>query len=233
MLPEETLAYVYNLCGSDPDAGLNLIQEVIKENPELSSEPYIKWGKFLAFGKKGTQKLLEREKLNIDAADGDELLKYLNEEDLNYLDLALREINDINMADHNFISKLSSQDDKLGELKVDAMAAILDKCRPGRVQQILGKTKLFYWGVNRIKQMPYLKEKMSPDDLNPFLNIFFNYSSIVRSALILNYDVDAKGRKYIECSLFQKLLGDLGPTDSLADVILEGAIYLYDDGTFS
>jgi hypothetical protein len=40
---EEVLAKIINLCDTDPDAGLEFIEQTIKENPESESDPFGIW----------------------------------------------------------------------------------------------------------------------------------------------------------------------------------------------
>lgn len=231
--PEEMLAYLSNLCESDPDAGLELIKGFIENNLEFESNPIIKFCKALAYGRKGFKPLIEKPWLNIDLAEPNELRSYLNDENLNDLEYALSEIRQIEDIDPRFIQQIGTDEEKIGECKLDAIATVVERCKPGRVQQILGKTKLFYFGLTRIKQMPHLNEILHPEALKPFLEIFFTHKSFVSSALILAFDTDASGRKYIMCTLFQKPIDELGPKDTFERAIIAGTLYLFDDGSFS
>jgi hypothetical protein len=58
---------ILNLCEMDPDAGLELVEQTIKNKPELELNPFVKFAKAIAYGSKGLFNLV-RSKLGIDWA---------------------------------------------------------------------------------------------------------------------------------------------------------------------
>lgn len=50
---EEILAKTLNLCESDPDAGLEFIEQTIKTRPGAESDPFGKFAKAIAYGSEG------------------------------------------------------------------------------------------------------------------------------------------------------------------------------------
>jgi hypothetical protein len=64
----------------------------------------------------------------------------------------------------------------IGEKYVDEMAVVLERCRPGRVQQILGRTKLKYFGIDRIAD-PYVRRGgiLPPEELQFLLPYFLPF----------------------------------------------------------
>lgn len=230
---EETYANMLNLCESDPDAGLELISTVVCDRPELASKSFIRFAKAMAYMSKGFLPFAGRPYVEIDVAGPEELRSYLNDDNLNHLELALVEIRQIEDIDQAFVSKIGRDEDRIGQNKVDAIATVLERCRPGRVQQILGKTKLSYFGVARLKILPHIEAPLLPSDTKPFLQVFFSHDSIVRSALIFGQGTDSKQRKYIECMLYERSFQDLGPSDTFEDARWGGGVVLFDDGTFA
>ena len=224
---EEALHKIFERCESDPDAGLEFIKKAISENPDLESYVFLKFCKARAYQIKGVRPLQDNPGVNVGIAGLEELRSYINDENLNYLELALSEFRQIEDTDPGFLNNLWTK----GPNHEDAMANILERCRPGRVQQILGKTKLNYFGVDRISTVPHLTdaEKLPPEELRPFLQIPFSFPSIVKSALVFETDRDAKGRKYILCWLFEKVFDDFGEDETYGDAMV-GEIYLFDDG---
>jgi hypothetical protein len=225
----ETFEKIFNLCESDPDAGLEFIKKAVSEKPELESYIFLKFCKARAYQVKGVQPLRDRPFVKVGVAGPEELRLYLNDENLNYLELALLEVRQIEDIDPSALKEFGEE----WETQVDAMACILERCRPGRVQQILGKTKLNYFGVDRISTVPHLtdKEKLPPEELSPFLQIPFNFPSIVKSTLVFQTGTDVKERKYILCWLFGKVFDDFGDDETYGEAEV-GEIYLFDDGTF-
>jgi len=231
---EDVLAEILNLCESDPEAGLEFIERVIRERPEASSDPFGKFAKAIAYGSKGLFQLA-RSKPAIDFTgfDEKELKDHLGitSVHLDYLEKGLQEIKEMEEIRPEALKLFGEQ----AELKVDAMALVLERCRPGRVQEILGKTKLAYFGPNRVKVMPSIKSDI--EESGGFKKIcwktFFSLPTVARSALILGYGRDSKGRQYVHCMLFEKTFDVLGPNDTLSKCKSILALYLFDDGTFA
>lgn len=89
---EEVLAKIINLCDTDPDAGLEFIEQTIKENPESESEPFGKFAKAMAYGSKGIFQLARsKPEINFVGLDGEELKDDLGITDthLDYLEKGL------------------------------------------------------------------------------------------------------------------------------------------------
>ena len=233
----EQLANLVNFCMFDPDAGLELIETVISEEPKFESNLFLKFVKATAYRSKAFQTWQTRVSIShIDHLGLEELVKeirlHITDEELNYLERALSEIRQIEDVDPEFLGKIGTEEDRIGENELEMIANILERDRPGRVQEILGKTKLSYFGVDRVKVLPTI-EQLPPGELRPFTDIFFSLDSIVKSAVLVLLDRDARGRKYIMCMLYKKLFDELGPDETFEDAQLGGTIYLFDDGTFA
>lgn len=225
----ETMAKILNLCEADPDAGLKFIESVISKKPEAESNPFGKFAKAMAYGSKGLFQLARsKPKIDFTGFDEEELRDDLGIIDthLDYLEKGLQEIRKMEEIHHGAL-KLFGRD---AELKVDVMAMVLERCRPGRVQEILEKTKLWYFGADRIKVAPTVKP--FEEQIKPLLYIFFSLHSIVRSVIVVNQGKDAKGRKYIECMMYKRSFNDLGLSDTFEKAQFADWIYLFDDGTF-
>ena len=145
-----------------------------------------------------------------------------SEESLDFLEKALIELNNSHLTE-NVLN--NSTEFKIGGF--DAAAISIEKFRPGRVQQLLGKTKLRYFGEDRVF---YDKRHASDDEINLFANIFFNCHSIVRLAYIQCSKTDDSGRRFIRVGLFEEAspLNDLGEPNEPKAII-----DIYDDGEVS
>jgi hypothetical protein len=189
----------------------------------------------LGYGSKGIFQLARsKPEINFVGLDGEELKDDLGITDthLDYLEKGLQEIKEMDEIYPGALKLFGTEEDRMGEVKVDAMAGTLERCRLGRVQQILGKTKLKYFGRGRIL-FPPGEIKPPPEDLKIFYDIFFSFHSIVRTTLIIRQARDSKGRKYIGCMLGKRTRDNLAPGETLGEALeLKGSIYLFDDGTF-
>jgi hypothetical protein len=239
---EEIFAKILNLCESDPDAGLEFIEQTIKKKPGAESDPFGKFAKAIAYGSKGLFQLA-RSKPGMDftSFDEEELRDDLGITDahLDCLEKGLQEIKEMEEIRPGALKMFGTEEDRMGELKVDAMAMVLERCRPGRVQQILGKTKLYYFGPRRVVYPSDLSSeiaewpKVSLEDFKIFSNILFSFHTIVRTAIIMDQGRDSKGRKYIRCTLCKRTPNNPAPGETLSEMLeFKGGIYLFDDGTF-
>jgi hypothetical protein len=141
---------------------------------------------------------------------------------LDYLELALREIREMEKINPEAF-KVFVTDNELGKAKVDAIATLLERCRPGRVQELLGKTKLIYFGPSRT--FIHNDCKITKEEFFVFRDIFFTPRKIAKSAILGINGVDDKGRRYVIVVLCEV-------TNPFTSEIADG-ICLYDDGTWS
>ena len=238
----EKLAKILNLWESNPDASLKFIKQTIREKPGTESDPFGKFAKAIAYGSKGLFQLA-RSKPDIDFTgfDEEELRDDLGITDmhLDYLEKGLQEIKEMKEIRPGALKIFGTEEDRMGKLKVDAMEMVLERCRPGRVQQILGKTKLYYFGPRRVVYPSDLSSelgeqpKISQEEFKIFSDIFFSFHTIVRTAIIMKQGKDNKGRKYLKCMLGKRTRDNPAPGETLGDMLqFKGSIYLFGDGTF-
>lgn len=224
------LVKIAKMAEENPDAALDFIREIFYKYPEFETDegigPVLKFSKARAYQYKGLKPLIEKKLTKIATIETEELRSYFTNKNLDYLEMALSEIKQAEDIDPEFIKTMQNH--------TDGIASVLERCRPGRVQQILGKTKLNYFGTDRINVIPHLtdEEKLPPDKLRPFLDIPFKFISIVKSALLYYTGVDAKGRKFVSCMLFGKIFDDMKEEETYGDASI-GEIDFFDDKTVS
>lgn len=236
-------ADLLNLCETEPDRALEFLEKGVLENPEMESTPMFKFAKAIAYGSKGLFQMSRRKpELDLYIAEAPELRRdlKLSDEHLGYLEMALIEIREMEEICPRHLETMCALGDEAFVLKADVIAVVLEKFRPGRVQQILGKTKLLYFGHKRIMRLPeetVMENRVEDLPLEKrvfFMKTFFSFRHIVRSALPTQYGVDARGRTYVHCMLFERTPDDPLPGDIIAEAFqLVGSIYLFDDGSFS
>jgi hypothetical protein len=142
---EDIIAGILNLCESDPDTGLKVIESSVIKNPELDSNPITKFARALAYGSKGLFQLSRsKPEINFTPFNKKELRNILGITDthLDFLEKGLQEIKKMEDIHPGALKLFGTEDDRIGELKVDGMAMVLERCRPSKVQQILGQTKI-------------------------------------------------------------------------------------------
>ncbi len=218
----------YSLCevaDTNPDLALEFIKKTIDENPEAASELYVMTSKVIAFKAKGIQPLRESQFNRVDIAKPEELRAYLQKGHVDWLELALHEISGI--------ERLDSEKEYMKALApdVECVACIVERCRPGRVQQMLGWTKLLYFGLSRIKPTDYVKEGVPLSKVNGFLKIPFSFPRIAKSAVAYDFGMDDSEREYITFRLFPDFISDWANSDHIGDHEI-GAVTICDDGTY-
>lgn len=227
----DVMASIVNLCEIDPDAGLELIDETISDKPELSSDPFVKFAKAIAFGSKGLfQVMRDNPQIKILDLTGTELKLNLGITDihLDYLVKALQNIKEMEQIYPGALKLFGTEQDRQGERKVDVIASALERCRPGSVQEILGKTKLVYFGRERIGVRSSCH--FSQQEWDIFCDIFFTSERIAKSADLALDGKMKDGRRYIVVMLNTSLDFHARPS---AEFPVAGFVCLYSDGTFS
>jgi len=234
----EEMAAILNLCESNPDAGIEFIESNTNKDPELSKSLFLKFSKAIAYKSKVLQPL-KNSKLaeNIDNMDSfaaftKNIHSLLTKDSVKYLELALTEFRQIIDADPEFIPMIATDDDPQGEAALEITCYLLESCKPGAVQEILSQTKLSYFGQDRIRVMPNISS-LEPQILRPFTEVKFSVDSIAKSAVLADYGTDIKGRNYLTCLLYQRLIDDLTEEETFEDAIHIGTVYLFDDNTFA
>ena len=245
---DDNMARLLNLCEKDPDKALEFIESrsnVLESTKDLYLVHFIKFCEALAYGSKGFLKFWHENMDNQNFKDKD--MKYfrnevgLNEEKIKYLEIAMQKVKEILDYDTEFLKDFGPEKEKIGgvlvdysmgEAKIDIIASVLERCKPGKVQEILGMTKLMYFGIDRIRFIKSIDEKSLNFGL--FENIFFSAPSIVKSALIMGVQPYKSGHNYLECTLFKKTVELLGPEETLETLEpLNGVVWLYPDRTYS
>ena len=233
----EEMAVLLNLCESNPDAGIEFIENTISKNPELETNLFLKFSKVMAYKAKVFQPLKNSGIVeNISDKNLSDMVKDIQpliaKNDVKYLELALAEIAQILGVNAEFIKLIGTDDNPKGGTEVEVICFLLEGCKPGAVQEILSQTKLSYFGQDRIRAMPKISS-LEPQILHPFLEVKFSVDSIAKSAVLADYGVDKKGRNYLMCLLYQRLIDDLAEDETFKDAIHVGTVYLFDDSTFA
>lgn len=223
----DKLADILNLCESNPDAGLAFVEETIRKTPGAASDPFGYFATAVAYGSKGLFHLA-RSNAGLDYADFDEReLRNdlgLTDTHLNYLERGLQSIREMEKADSRALETFGKQ----AQLKVDSMALVLERCRPGRVQEILGKTKLLYFGTERVGISGSCQ--ITKVEFARFRQVFFACARIAKSANLALDGKDSSGRRYV--SVMLKTSPDMYSSLS-KEFPAAGFLCLYTDGTYT
>jgi len=227
---EEIISTLLSMCETDPDAVLSFINDAMMKDEILQSYTSLQFCKARAFQYKGLKPLVERPgDIQINTANKEELQRYLTDQNLNCLELSLAEFKKIEDSDFDFVKGM---DITWWQSNLDGLASILEQFRPGKVQKILQKTKIMYFGIDRILNLPDTSKRISPDLIRPYLDTWIEYPSIVQNALIADIGNDSKGRQYLQIWFLGKSPDDFLDTDTFGDLKI-GEIFIFNDGTYS
>ena len=194
-------AMMLEKCQTNPDAVLEWAE---KEDLSLADKSFYKIAKASAYlGKAGVSVTLNGELMPKDIE--------ATQEDIKYLEMALAEM----------------KEDKTGLL--DNIARLIESYKPGRVQELLGKTKLRYFlSGNRIGTLP---PNISDVNLiSPFIDVFFCAEKTVNYAILVVASgmISENGRDSMVI-----LYDRRNPDGSVAGIEPIGTIFLCEDGSFS
>lgn len=225
----DKMANILNLCESNPDASLTSIEKAVKDNPEIESDPFTNFARAIAYGSKGIFQLWKN-KQQIDFLEFDErqLRENLGITDY-HLDCLVKGLQAIKqMEEHHprYLKLLDTEGFSIVESKIDGMAIVLERCRPGSVQETLGKTKLKYFGPHQIGIDS--KCNCSKQELKIFLDIYFSADRIAKSAYLMGDGENEAGDRYVVVKLKTSLNALAKPSDEFP---VAGFIYLCIDGT--
>lgn len=221
---DEMYENILHLCETDPDTGLAFINQITTDNPSLMTFPFLLLCKIRAYQIKGVSPLKDQPGICA-TSEPEELLLYLNDENLNAMESALSELHKANEIDPSMFNDLGSEWDE----QILALSSILNRCRPGRVQQLCGKTKIQFFSLNQTRVIP---NGISPESLKVYTQISFKFPQIVKSLIIIETGTDERKRNFLHLWVFDKLFEKFRQDETFGDAKL-GSLYLFDDGTFS
>jgi hypothetical protein len=201
--------------------------------PQYEDDPHLIWCHAMAYGSKGVlQSLRRKPSFNILTADGHSIRSALalTEEQLHDLESALSLVDELEIRYPGFVKSNKSL-----EHRVDIWATVLERCRPGKVQKLLDKTKLSYFGPERIAQ----HKDISMDGFEFALRTFFSSNEpgaqqpyVFRSAYFGpgSQGTDPSGRKWVTAELFTE---SQAPNQAGKMNEQAGMVTFFDDGTFN
>lgn len=234
------LTYILDSCLTNPDLGLEFIEMRKTQNPGVEKHPILRWVKVIALGGKGLFKALHV--MNLSDTQLKEVMDWeetvfrrtlrITDEQLDYLEDALREVKIIEQIEPNFISMIGTDEDPVGNNQIDFISIALERCRPGKVQELMGTTKLIYFGSEHKRTGFRPGLELTRNDYEILWNTRFKASLIAKSAIAMDKGIDSKGRKFVTCLLYLKCIDEWKPDETLGTAESAGALYLFDDGSF-
>ncbi len=227
------LADILNQCDADPDSALELLDRMQSANLELEEDAFVLFARAMAWGSKGLYTLLRKNPIvDILTADADDLRFELGVQvsHLGYLEKSLSYIKQLDNHHPGALSAFEHDNgDRRGELKVDGVARVVEAFFPGRVQEILGRTKLRYFGASRIHVFNNCIS--SSEDFNIAGDAWISLDEIARTALIMKVGKTQESKRYVHVIFFRKLDSEIGPDDTMFALGKISDLFIFEDGS--
>jgi hypothetical protein len=196
---------------------------------ELRSKSTICFARFMALRTLALENLIGS--VNLTGVDTNELRQYMSPESGKYLVQALRQISELEQLHPGYIASLGAPDDRFGESSMDDVCIIVERLFPGKIYEVLGWTKIFYFGIDRIGFLSGLKEKIPHELLITLLKTRFDAGEIVRSALAITYGKrNRSSLGYVEFYMCRLLYSE---TPTIGDAQIAGTLRLSEDSSFT
>jgi hypothetical protein len=196
----------FKMAHEDPDLFIKIASDMVNSNENVLTDPMFRLCRGIAFGMKGAKKYLIIKKYD------DEIL----------------ELYEKSLLEFGKFFKLSPEDmppKPYLEKKIDAIGISLEPLKPGRVQELLGFTKLKYLVYGeKVSINEDCEENLIPteDDQRHFGEILFSAPFIVKSALVMFCTNDDDGKRYMNVALFED--------EAISEPT--GEVSLYEDGSY-
>jgi hypothetical protein len=169
--------------------------------------------------------------VNLTGVETDELRQQITPESGKYVVQALKQISELERLHPGYIASIGAPDDRFGESSMDDVCIVVERLFPGKIQEVLGWTKIFYFGIDRIGFVPGLKDQIPHALLMTLLKTRFQAGEIVRSAVAISYKKRGRdGPGYVDFYMCRLLYGE---TPTIGEAQIEGTLRLREDSTFT
>ena len=223
---------IQSLCHEKPERGLALIDALTKQNPEVALISRVRWARALAHRTLGVAHLGD---CLVGFPNADEYAGRFTDEQVGHIDEAIGLVGAILRDEPDFLSTAFPDND--GWETVDVWATFLEVCRPGRVQELLGFTKLRYWGLSRHGMSGHVKGVLDPQLFaSKFSRVAFKPRGNARSAFFYAVGRMRDGRRYLCFMPVAGLLSSLrsGEVSTLGELdVLEPVAVVEDGASFN
>lgn len=212
-------------CQRDPHQGLAWIDAM---SPELRSRRTISFARFVALTTLALEEVTGA--VNLAGVEPYALRRLMTKESIKYVVQALQQVSEIERLHPGYIASLGTPGDRFAESSMDDICIVVDRLIPGTVQEMLGWTKIFYFGIDRIGFVPGVKDQIPHSLLTTLLKTRFAIPEICRSAVAIACGTERTRLRYVDFYLCRLLYSE-APT--LRDAEILGILRLLEDSSFT
>ncbi|MBV5273971.1 MAG: hypothetical protein JZU52_10110, partial [Lamprocystis purpurea] len=183
-------------CDRSPSEGLAWLSRL---DEGLQSKPEIMFGRFIALRHLALdENFLSKGSPNIGSVTSAEIEQKMTSEQISFAEQALVQVAKIEAVDPSYIREMFSDNVHYGELMVDDICTIMERLDPGKVQRVLGWTKLHYFANERVGFTPKLFDDSDHEFLRNAIRQRIRPAKIVLSALSYKKGKDDNNRRFFD-----------------------------------
>ena len=178
---EDTLQDILRSSQEEPEKVLAFVDRL---SPELRSKAVIGFARFMALRVLALGNLLGTSELST-TATVDELLDHMDQKSMRCAVLALEQVSELELLHPGYIESLVEDGVWFAEEAVDDVCTLVERLLPGKIQELLGWTKLTYFGADRLAVHREVSRK--GPTLRPMLKTRIKASDKFTSAVCIGY----------------------------------------------
>ncbi len=211
-------------CDRSPHEGLEWIDRL---DTDLRSRPPIMFARFTALRHLALDGFFGEGAPNLGSVTADEIRRIMTAEKLAYAEQALAQVAKIDAAEPEYIDNLGDEGDKFASRMVDDICIVIERLQPGKVQDVLGWTKLHYFGSERLGKVPTVFDERDDGLISGAIRTRIYPPQTARSALSYKKGEDNRNRRFLDVFLMEKSFRD---TPTMGDANMFCSVRFFDDG---
>jgi hypothetical protein len=220
---EDTLQEILRGSQEEPEKVLAFVEGL---SLELRNKAVIGFARFMALRVLALGDFLGTNELS--TAAGDELLGRMDQKSMRYAVLALEQVSELERLHPGYIESLVEDGVRFAEEAVDDVCTLVERLLPGKIQELLGWTKLTYFGVDRLAVHREVSRK--DPTLRPMLRTRIKATDKFTSAVCIEYSDG--NLKVPESATFIAYRFQFAKHDELSDADILGTFKIFRSGHF-
>ncbi|MBT6561822.1 MAG: hypothetical protein HON76_04765 [Candidatus Scalindua sp.] len=228
------VAELIRICEDNPKEGISLIENM---SNEVQQSDCVVLAKFYAYQTAVSKPFIDA-KIPL-SSNPEEFMRGSQSDTIELCEKALEQIAKFETGNVTFtmwekdnFKKSNPDNNPDNKTRADAVCTILDRLHPGRVQEILGRTSLYYFGGTRVGSVPgfSLMEIIGSESISRLVEVQFEFPKIIRSAIAFELKENVNGSKIVCCRVFEQTTSKR-PEEDPGQCL--GIINLCEDDTYS
>ena len=208
-------------CDRAPAEGLGWIDRM---DAGLQAKPMTMFARFIALRHLAIDSFFADGPAELGSASAEIIASVMDAQNRTHATQALAQVANIEALHPDYIGVLGDPDDRFGERMVDDICIVNERLDPGSVQRTLGWTKLHFFGIERLGELPGVPEDAFT---SVAIRVKFCPPQIARSAIRVVGSTDGLGRRYADFFLMEE---NFKTTPTIGDANMFCSARVFDDG---